>query len=198
MTGLEKILGHIEEDATCIAENILKEAEKEAKEIMAQAQAAADKKCFDIIERSKLDIMSSLNRAESAANLQEKKLILNAKQEIISNLINKARDTLINLPDKDYFDTILLMLQKNALASPGSIAFSNRDLKRLPEGLIERINFTISKNDGANLKLNRETCNIDGGFILTYGDVEINCSFEALFAAARETLQDKVCEALFE
>ena len=38
---------------------------------------------------------------------------------------------------------------------------------------------------------------IDAGFVLTYGGIEENCSFDAIFDSARETLQDKAQELLF-
>lgn len=198
MTGLEKILGQIEEDAVRTAEDILKEAEKEAEKIRMDAQAEGELNCSQIVERSKLEVQSSLSRSESAANLQGKKLILNAKQEIINNLINKAKETLINLPDKEYFEIILSMIRKNALPSEGMIQFSERDLKRLPEGFSKSITDALSLKNGVKLSISQDSCNINGGFLLSYGDVEMNCSFDALIAASRETLQDKVCEVLFE
>jgi V/A-type H+-transporting ATPase subunit E len=172
--------------------------EKEAEKIRMDARAEGEKNCSQIVERSKQEVQSSLSRAESAANLQEKKLILNAKQEIINNLIHKAKETLINLPDKEYFETILRMIRKNALPGEGIILFSERDLKRLPEGFSKSVTEALSVMNGAKLNISQDSCNINGGFLLSYGDVEMNCSFDALIAASREMLQDKVCEVLFE
>ena len=38
---------------------------------------------------------------------------------------------------------------------------------------------------------------MEGGFVLVYGGVEQNCSFAALFDAARDSLQDKLHALLF-
>ena len=38
---------------------------------------------------------------------------------------------------------------------------------------------------------------MDGGFILCYGGIEENCSFDAIFDSAREHLQDAVQRILF-
>ncbi|MGB8452634.1 MAG: V-type ATP synthase subunit E [Anaerocolumna sp.] len=198
MTGLEKILKHIEEDALAAADQSLTKAKSQAGEIMANARAEGEKKCTDIAEHSKLEVQSALSRAESAANLQEKKLILNAKQEIISEVINRAKESIIILPDKEYFDIIIKMVRKYALAQTGQIMFSSSDNKRLPEQFNEKLKASLAGKDGAVLTAAGDTVNIDGGFVLVYGDIEINCSFDALFAAAKETLQDKVCEVLFE
>lgn len=198
MTGLDKILKHIEEDAVSAAEQCLAEAKHKADEIMAETRAEGEKKCAKIAEDSKMDVQSCLSRAESAANLQEKKLILKAKQEIISEVINNAKNSLLKLPDKEYFDVIIKMVQKQALTGAGYIMFSETDYKRLPSQFNEALKNCLSGKAGASLTLTDETVNINGGFILVYGDVEINCSFDALFAAAKENLQDKVSEVLFD
>ena len=198
MTGLEKILKHIEDDAHTTVDHILAEANTKAEEIMADARLEGEKKCAEITERSKLEVQSCLSRAESAANLQEKKMILTAKQEIIGEVINHAKDTLINLPDREYFEIIVRMVGKYALEQSGQILFSAKDKKRLPDWFHETLSAALTGTNGYRLTTADETADIDGGFILEYGDIEINCSIEALFAAARDILQDKVSEVLFE
>lgn len=198
MTGLEKILKHIEEDAAVTANAIIAEAESKAKEITALAYAEGEKKRLEIEERSKLDVKSCLSRAESAALLQEKKIILNAKQDIINDVILRAKESVLELPDKEYFDVILKMVKKHALGQAGQISFSQKDKNRLPQDFEDNLRTALAEIKGAKLTISEKTCDIDGGFILVYGDVEENCSFNALFFAAKETLQDKVCKLLFE
>lgn len=197
MTGLDKILKHIEDNAKAAADQILAKANEEAGAILAKARQEGERKCAQITERSKLEVQSCLSRAESAANLQEKKLILSAKQEIIGEVLNRAKETLKGKPDKEYFDILLKMIQKYALTQPGKILFSDADKKRLPAGFDELLQNCLAEKDGCTLTVADETANIDGGFILAYGDVEINCSFDALFAEAKDVLQDKVSEILF-
>ncbi len=198
MTGLEKILKHIEEDAAAAANAVVAEAESKAKEITAHAHAEGEKKCLDIEEKSKVSVLSCLSRAESAALLQEKKIILNTKQEIIHDVILRAKDSILGLPDKEYFNVILNMVKKHALGQDGQISFSVKDKNRLPVNFQEDLRNVLSGLKGTELTISEKTCDIDGGFILIYGDVEENCSFNALFFAAQETLQDKVCKLLFE
>lgn len=197
MTGLEKILKHIEDDASATANAVIAEADNKAKEITAAARAEGEKRRAEIAEQSKLDVQACLSRAESAALLQEKKLILNAKQQIISNVIASAKDSLLKYPDKEYFDIIIKMVKKYALRQPGQIAFSRTDLGRLPQQFDYELQTALLEIVGASLTISEKSKDIDGGFILIYGDVEVNCSFDALFFAARESLQDKVCEVLF-
>ena len=64
------------------------------------------------------------------------------------------------------------------------------------EGFEDQLNAAL-KEKGAVLTVSEDTRDIDGGFVLTYGGIEENCSFEALFDSAHEVLQDKVQEILF-
>lgn len=198
MTGLEKIVKHIEDDATAASRAMLAEAENKANEITATAKLEGEKKYAEIMERSKQEVEASLSRAESAALLRERKLILQAKQEIIESMIENAKKSLENLPSDEYFEVILKMIKKNALKKSGYIIFSTADKTRMPVSFQEKINNALIGFEGAELTISKETREINGGFILVYGDIEENCSFDAIFFAARESLQDKVCKLLFE
>jgi V/A-type H+-transporting ATPase subunit E len=56
----------------------------------------------------------------------------------------------------------------------------------------------LADKKNASLIISENTVTIDGGFILKYGDVEENCSFDALFSSAKEELSDRVNAILFE
>ncbi|MFU0828211.1 MAG: V-type proton ATPase subunit E [Lachnoclostridium sp.] len=198
MTGLEKITKHIKESAQTFADQTLEKANEQAKQILANARLEGEKECARIKDQSKQEVQSCLSRAESAANLQKRKLILSAKQEMIRDVFNHAKENLTGKPDKEYFDILLKMIKKYALNKPGKIILSETDKKRLPAGFSEMLNTCLAEKTGAMLTVADETANIDGGFILTYGDIEINCSFDALFAEAKDVLQDKVSEILFQ
>ncbi len=197
MTGLEKILMAIESDAKANADATINEANKEAERIMEEARAEAKRKCDEIAKKSEENRKPILQQYESEARLQERRLILEAKQKIIRDVIAKAKNSLTTMPEKEYFDFILRMVKKLALSKSGSIVFSAEDLKRMPKNFEGKLKKALDAKKGASLTISDRTENIDGGFILVYGDVEENCSFEALFRAALENLQDKVNTLLF-
>lgn len=198
MTGLEKILKAIEDDAKSSADAVLAQAKQEADEITEAAKKEAASRCAEIAAKSEADVKAVLSRAESAAVLQEKKIILEAKQQIINDVINNARNSLTNLSDIEYVEVILRMVQKYADQKPGQILFSVTDKKRLPGDFTAKLNNALAGKSGASLVISEETVNVNGGFVLKYGEVEENCSFDALFSAAKEELQDIVNSILFE
>lgn len=198
MTGLEKILKAIETEAQAGADAVVAQAKTEADHIHAEAKAEAEKQCAHITEKSEAEVKAVLNRAESSAALQEKKIILEAKQQIISSIITKARESLDHLPDNEFTDIILEMVKKHTHQKQGKILFSAADKNRLPKDFEDRLKISFSSKPSASLTLATEAADIDGGFILVYGDIEENCSFDALFSAEKENLQDKVNSLLFE
>ncbi len=198
MTGLEKILKHIREEAESAANEMQANAENEAKAILAAAKKEGEGKRTEILQQSQQEIKAYENRTESAIKLNKKRAILNAKQSIILNVIQEAKTGLINLPDKEYFDVIVKMIGKFAHANKGVILFSKADMERLPQQFSDRIKEALSAVEGASLEISRDTRDIDGGFILVYGDIEENCSFEALFEEKMGVLTDKVNDFLLE
>ena len=61
---------------------------------------------------------------------------------------------------------------------------------RIHQRLAQRQDITL-------LTLSEETRPIQGGFILTDGPVEVNCSFEAMLRLQREQLEKPAAEILF-
>lgn len=71
---------------------------------------------------------------------------------------------------------------------------SQRDLDRVPSGFADRINAALT--DGS-VKLSGQSADIDNGFILVYGDIEINCTFRALINEQKDIVREKVCGVIF-
>ena len=92
-----------------------------------------------------------------------------------------------------YFALILKMVQKYSQPQDGEIRFGSRDISRLPAGFIGEVNKVAS---GA-LTLSDTTAPIDAGFILIYGGIEENCSFDAIILSEDETIKDKAGKLLF-
>ena len=110
--------------------------------------------------------------------------------------LDEAKQSLSALDGREYFTLIAEMLKKYAQPGEGEICFNERDLNRLPEGFEETIS-EIAGAKGGSLTLSRTPCGIGGGFILVYGGIEENCSFDSVFADEKERLQDRIHEMLF-
>lgn len=196
MAGLDKIISQIRAESEAEAARIKAAAQAEADQIFSQAEAEAQRECAEIERRSKQTVANILERGRSAAELRKRGAVLEEKQRLIGETIEKAKAQLGAMDEGAYFDTILKLAVRSAQPEKGEILFSKKDLDRLPKGFEDQLNAAL-KEKGAVLTVSEDTRDIDGGFVLTYGGIEENCSFEALFDSAHEVLQDKVQEILF-
>lgn len=193
MTGLEKIVNRIQLDSQNAIDGIkaksasqcnslIDKAESEAQAILSKSKAEAEQKYEDII-----------NRAHSVSSLEERKIMLLTKQEIIKTMISNTRKSILSLSDKKYFEIIYKLVGKYSKNSTGVISFNKTDLSRLPADFTKKVN-ALSEGE---ISLNPESAKIDGGFILTYGGVDVNCSISTLINDNIESISDSVAHLLF-
>ena len=71
---------------------------------------------------------------------------------------------------------------------------SAKDLQRLPADFEAKVNAALK--DGT-IEVSKEAANVNDGFVLSYGDVEVNCTFGALLSEQRDTIKDKIYQLIF-
>ncbi len=196
MTGIEKIVSRILEEANSLAQKTIDEANAKARAITDEARTEADKTANAIDERSKVDVANYKERIVSAADTQAKKALLEAKQELITQAIEKAYQEFLNQGDASYFDAIIKLVEQYAEPDKGEIYFNAKDKARINPQVEGRIK-DAAKNAKGELTFASESRDIEGGFVLVYGGVEINCSIRAIFDAKQSELQDLVQKNLF-
>ncbi|HIX60445.1 MAG TPA: hypothetical protein IAA45_12120 [Candidatus Blautia gallistercoris] len=196
MTGLDKIVSQILEEANNSASAKLEKARAEAEEIMNTARAEAEKEAEEILQKAKTDMENYAERTKSAADLRRRTAILAAKQEMISQVLDKAYQKFCSMDEETYFATLLDILKKFVMEDDGVIFFSEEDRAKLPDDYEEKIE-AIAAEKGGTLTVSQENRNIERGFVLAYGGIEENCSFRALFDSRKDDLQDKVQAVLF-
>ena len=193
MTGLEKILSQIEYESDDRCRAIIEEANKKAEVILADARNEAEAILTSGEEETAKRVENINQSAVSSAELGKSKLLLKAKLEIIDEILEKSLDNIKNLPAEEYFDIIKALILANAKSGEGVLCLSEKDMKRLPEDFISSINKALG---GKAIALGN-AINIDSGFILIYGDIDINCSFDALVQEKRDELRDALNSLLF-
>ena len=192
MAGLESILFHIEEQAQISASAITEKANKQAEELIESKRAAAKAECEAIAEKAQQSAQTMAHTALSAARLECKKALLAKKSSLIDEIIDEALERMKNMPEKEYFDALLNLAVKHSGKSEGLVILSQKDKERLngfEEALAEKTN--------GKLHLSDQTREMSGGFILSYGEIEENCTFEALLAERRDVIRDKINALIF-
>lgn len=194
MTGLEKILSTIEQDSNDRCREITEQAQKHAQEIIDAASAKAQEN----IENAKASVDKKVaehdGAIEASVSMTKSRIILEGKLDIISSTLERALEVIKALPKKEYFEILKGLILKNVRKGDGVLRLSKEDTEKLPSNFIDSINNALKR--GYKISLG-ESADIDSGFILVYGDIDINCSFDAVASAKREELRDTLNEMLF-
>lgn len=196
MSGLDKMKARILEEARQSASGIISDAQERAAAQIEAARAEAQKEAERIEAKASEDARDYAGRIASSLDMRRKQAVLGAKQEVIGEVLDRAYRAVLDLDDGKYFGMLEKMLEKYVLPADGKICFSQKDLDRMPEGFTGRIK-TIAAAKGGTLKVSDQPGEMDGGFILTYGGIEENCTLKAVFDSGREGLSDQVNRLLF-
>ena len=190
MTSSEKILAGIAGEAKTEAEKITAEAEKQAAEITAAAKTEAETDAGKIRAAAEKKAELIINSGKSSAGLLKRDTALNCRRELIEKALNFVADTVNAYGDKDYFDFLLTLIKKEKLNGKGEVYLSVKDKARDTAAF-------KSELSALDLTLSDTFADINGGFILKYGDIQINGELSALIHEKRDVLTDELNKALF-
>jgi len=196
MAGIDKILSEIQTDAEREADSILSKAKAEAATISEKAAEECSKLESDSLETLR---QKESERAGRIASMQERILklkTLEAKQTVIEGVLRDAREKLLSLPDGEYLDMCLKLLDESVQSEDGELCMNERDLGRVNSNFSDAVSRCAAEH-GGSLKLSDEPVQIDGGFILKYGKIEINSSIESLFDEKRDSLVDVISRTMW-
>lgn len=194
MTGLEKIVSTIDEQSCNLEKSILSKAQADADRIINQAKVDAQKAYDEVIGKADVRCKQITQTAKSAAVTDRNKAVLSAKVDMIYEVLNAAADKIRTLPDREYFELLEHLAIKNVQSADGEILFNKKDTERLPADFISKVN---EKSGKGTLTAGKGTVDTDGGFILKYGNIEINCSLSSLIKSKLDVLKDSAAEILF-
>ncbi len=195
MAGLEKILEDIRAQAEESAQGILNEANEKASAILEKAKAETEAECAQIRAAGEKAVADRKERAASAAALSVRQAILSRKQEIMKKAFDSALEKAASMPEGEYFSALMRLAAQAAHDQEGEIAFSEKDLSRLPGSFEKELNEKLTGK--AALRVAKKPVRIPDGFTLRYGGIEENCSFEAMLNEKKEELQDEIRKILF-
>lgn len=194
MNGIEKITGRIASDAAQEIESIQAEARRQAEEITARYAEQAERESQELLERGRRSAEERVERLASVAQLEARKLELAAKQEMLSKAYDKALEQLLNLPDQEYTALLADLAVKASSTGQEAVILSQKDRTRFGKQVVTLAN---EKRKDGRLTLSGETRSIQGGLVLSDGDVEVNCTFETLVRLQRGELDREISKLLF-
>lgn len=227
MEGIEKITAKIVQDAQAEIARMNQETDEKVRSIAEAAQAQADKETAETLARGQRAAQERLERLKSAAKMEQRKLELAARQEMLAQAFDLALEKLCSLPEEEYVQLLTRLVLEASTTGKEQLVFSPQDRARvgkqvvvaaneamvkqvapeLPDAITDTkvgaflgkvVNSTTAMVTGTGmLTLSEETRPMKGGFVLVDGDVEVNCAFETLVRLQREKLEKEVDQVLF-
>lgn len=196
MSGLDKIVEEILRQAEAEAENILKDADRHCDSYMSDVHKSVQEEIDKLNKKALADRTLYDEKTRSGGEFMERNALLKAKQQCISDVMDKALEKIKQLPVEEYFELIKKILKANVQSGDGIMKLNENDLNRIPSDFETMINDIAAESKGT-LKISKDALNIGDGFVLIYGDVEENCTFKALFSANIDKLKDIANKELF-
>lgn len=183
MGGLERIIESIAAEAKHDADGINQNALSDIAEIKLQFKKESEKLTEENVRKTQEECMNLTASIEAAVDAQARELILSAKNKIIADVTERIKKDIENMADDEYFGFLSKLLENNCEDVQGTIYFNEKDFLRIPDSFKK----TLSDK---KLTLSSEKADIDGGFIIRYGKVDINCSISGIFEDKKSVLSD--------
>ena len=192
--GIDTITAKIASDAAEYASELISEATQKAEEILEEAEHEADGILKRMAEQGAKDAVTTRHRKHSAAELEARKMRLAVKQKAVARAMEAAIDHLANMKPEAYIEFLAKKITETGVKE-GQLILNAKDKAALGEKLVKAANKSLQ--DG-KLALSEQTADAKGGFILKYGDLEINSSLETMINSAKEDVTPEVVAVLFE
>ena len=187
--SIESITKRIEDEAKAVADVLITDAKSQKDSIVTDARIKAAQIETEAKERADKDSKILVERRESVAGLESRKMQLAAKQEVIAESFDKALDKLLALDESKYMDFMSKQLAAFEGQS-GEILLNASDKNKYGAKLAKLIEMTA-------IKVSDDEAKIKGGFILKQGDISINCSMEKLLEDSKEEMMSAIAQKLF-
>ena len=195
MSGLQEILNYISYESQRQVEGIMTEADARIEAVSEEMLRRSDEQCGRILEKAALESRLILERGQASAELRKKQMLLSARQEIISGLLDECLRELLALPDEEYFRLLERLFERHYQGGDAELRLSEKDRKRMPEGFVRDL-CRVADNRG-RISVSDHTEDIGGGFIMDFGDTEEDLSFHSLIEENDPYLRDILNRILF-
>lgn len=190
MDSKEAIIGTIMSEAEEKAAKITQKGNEDADKLISEAKAFAEELNNKLKSEYAFEEAEALRRRKTVAALDAKKLVLKAKQEVLSEVFLKAYDKLCALEKSDYLALVNKLLVLSA--EDGDEVVLSYD-GALTEGDIKSLDVYKEKN----LTVSQEKGDFKGGVKLIGKICDKDLSFRQVLDEKKDSLSAKMAEELF-
>lgn len=195
MSGLDKIIETIDGSFEESCNDVIAAAKKQADGILKKAETQAEQTKNELLTLSRQGFERDYARSVASFEAEGKRKLLYAKVTAADNVISNAMNKIKELPCEQYFDLCFKLFEKYFDKGNCAMLFSPDDVKRMPRDFSERIN---QKAGQSKVDIREDSGIKGGGFVLDFGEISENCTFDALLENNADRIKDRVFAALFE
>ncbi len=219
MTGLDKIIDRILSDAKEKARDILEAAKSDCLKLAEDYASKAEEIRTRLTSEAEAKGEAMVARARSTVATNRRSLLLQTKSALIDEAFEAAKRALVDT-DLGKYRELLTALLTSALIEEAEnakrtltygdevtefdayeVQMNESDRAAYGHDVVEAAKRAVLRRIGeertAKVRLSEKTVPIDGGLILCYGSIEVNCSLSMLMAQMRKSLEAKVSAILF-
>ncbi len=198
MASADKLIEKIGADAQADAEKYWQDAEEKKKQSRDKLLRDIKKRKEHISEMAKKAGVEKKKRMAAVYDLEYRKQLLSAKQEMMKKAKALAMKKLEELDDKEYTELMVKKLLECAQDGTGAIAVTKGE-KRLDEAFLAKVNEQLKAKTGrGEIALLDEPRDIKGGFVYISEGLEINMSLSSLLSETWQDVETQVAAVLFE
>ena len=194
--GIDKIIAKIKSDANAEVQRIKAETKQDVDKILAEAEKKGKQEYANIVERGERDIEAISNRIKSGARMDARRIVMEARDQGISQCFTEAVKSLSDLTNKTKkYETVLKNLIQDGIEVLGLdeviIISAERDraiVKKVVSGMSDKV------------VMGKESIDSIGGVVIRSksGYVTVNNTFETILERQKNDLRSEVSKILYE
>ena len=216
MNNLDKIIEKILSEANAEKENISLQTSSAIDEINSKTLQEAEYLMESSAKKSEKERDLLISRTEGSAQMKKREIILREKVRLKDRVFEEAEKRLCELPAEEYCAFLANLIadamrerlenvaemktlygedEDNDYCTTFSVVFNSRDRKEYSAEATKTAKAILKKRIAIGIE--KDCADIKGGVIVRYGDIETNCSIEAVIASARNKCEAEVARIIF-
>lgn len=171
------------DDAQRQAEQLREDARQQAERILAQEDEKARKECAAILEQYKRQAVEHEKREQLRLKMDQRRMLLSAKQQLIDQTVSQVYDRLIAQTDDQWVCLLSDLLKRSEGAEKPKII--------VPAALQAAVQAEVGQEYTVLVGEMRH------GFILSYSQYDLNYGIDRLFSYQKEGFEQQAAQYLF-
>ncbi len=197
MNDLKNLTSRIEKEAEDFRMKALADASEESANIKKKYEAMADGVRKEYADKAALVKKDSDTGVSAAVSMQHRNMMLGTKNELIEDVIARAKKRIVALEGKDRAE-LYAKLAFDALCDKegGELILCECD-SEIAGLILDTVNAAAKSASKPELKLSDKTVKFDCGVIVKYGDLEYNCMLDTMINGSYSELASVAVHGLF-